>query len=211
MMDTITFILPSGAQVNPATYDLILKSFDAGLPEPKLNLITISGRDGALDLTDWAGEVRYENRAVKIAFRDMNENGYQPMLSLIYDRKIKIIHSVDDDYYYYGRCKKAEVETRRHVTDIELEFICDPYRLSVEPTTVTKSISEMPVILQAQRMSAVPSITLTDSCSITFKGVTKSLSAGTHTVPEFVITREGSIMTASGAGTITITWTEGVI
>lgn len=211
MIDTVTFILPSGAQVSPATYGLILKSFDAEVPKPKLNMISISGRDGSLDLTEWAGEVRYENRKVNIAFLDMQGDAYIPMLNMIYRGECKIIHSVDDDYYYLGRCVSAEPRTRRHVTDLELEFSCQPYRLSVEPTTVERSVSESPIFLQAERMSAIPLITLTADCTITFGGVTKSLEAGSHTVPEFVITKAGGSMIISGSGTITITWTEGVI
>lgn len=211
MMDTVKFVLASGVEVDPEDYGLLLKSFDASVPEPKLNLISVSGRDGALDLTDWAGELRYDNRTVNIGFRDMNENSYLSMLQLIYSEKLKIIHSADDDYYYFGRCKSAVPKTRRHITDIELEFVCEPYRLSVAPTTVTKAVSAFPVSIQAQHMSVIPQITLTDACSLTFNGVTKSLAAGTHTVPEFVITRTGGNMAASGSGTITIIWTEGVI
>lgn len=211
MIDTVKFILPSGVEVNPSTYGLILKSFDAEAPKPKLNMISITGRDGSLDLTEWAGEVRYENRTVNIAFRDMQETAYVEMLNLLYHSECKIIHSVDDDYYYLGRCVSAEPKTRRHITDLELEFSCHPYRLSVEPKTVEKPASEETIYLRAAGMSVIPTITLTDACSITFSGVTKSLSAGTHTIPEFVITREGSNMIVSGSGTITITWTEGVI
>lgn len=211
MIDTVKFILASGVEVDPATYGLILKSFDAEAPKPKLNMISISGRDGSLDLTEWAGEVRYENRNVNIAFRDMQGIAYVEMLNLIYHSECKIVHSVDDDYYYIGRCVSAEPKTRRHVTDLELEFSCQPYRLSVEPTTIEESVSANPIFLQAEGMSAVPLITLTDACTITFGGVTKALSAGALTVPEFVITKEGGNMIVSGSGTITIQWTEGVI
>lgn len=211
MIDTVKFILPSGVEVNPATYGLILKSFDAEVPKPKLNMISISGRDGSLDLTEWAGEVRFEDRKVNLAFRDMQGDAYIPMLNLIYHSKCKIIHSADDDYYYLGRCVSAEPKTRRHVTDLELEFSCQPYRLSVEPTTVEESVSADPIFLQTEGMSVIPEITLTNDCDVTFGGVTKSLEAGTHTVPEFVITKIGGNMTVSGSGTITIAWTEGVI
>lgn len=211
MIDTVKFILASGVEVNPSSYGLILKSFDAEAPKPKLNMISISGRDGSLDLTEWAGEVRYENRKVNIAFLDMQGDAYVQMLNLIYRGECKIIHSVDNDHYYFGRCVSAEPKTRRHVTDLELEFSCQPYRLSVEPTTVEKSVTQSPFFLQAARMSAIPEITLTAACSVTFGGITKSLSVGTHTIPEFVITKEGGEMTVSGSGRITIQWTEGVI
>lgn len=212
MIENVTFILPSGAQIIPEDYGLILKSFEAPGPKAKLNLINISGRDGSLDMTDWAGETRYEDRHLKIAFRDMQGDEFGPMLDKIHGQRCKIIHSTDNTLYYLGRCSDVDIETRRHVTDIELSFTCSPFRMSTVKTTVTRTVtSGLSIPLKAKRMSAVPTITLTAACSVTFDGATKSLAAGTHTVPEFVITRTEKSMAVSGSGTITIQWTDGVI
>lgn len=211
MMENITFIFASGKIVMPEDYGLILKSFDASEPEPKLNLISISGCDGSLDLTNWAGETRYENRTVNIAFRDMRGENYTDMLNEIYREPCKIRYSADDEWYYSGRCVSAKPTTRDHVTDLELEFTCHPYRMSFSPTVVSGNVSSSPFSLKARQMSAVPQITLSASCSVTFKNVTKSLAAGTHTVPEFVITKTASNMAVTGSGTISIQWTDGVI
>lgn len=212
MIENITFVLPSGEQVIPEDYGLILKSFEAPPPKAKANLISIAGRDGDLDLTEWAGETRFENRSVKMAFRDMQGEEYSPFLDKIHGAQCKIIHSVDNTLYYSGRCVSAEAKTERHVTDVELEFSCHPYRLFIEPKIVSETVTNnLSIPLKAKRMSAVPTITLTAACSVTFDGITKSLTAGTHTVAEFVITRTQKSMTVSGSGTITITWAEGVI
>lgn len=212
MIENVTFVLPSGAQVIPEDYGLILKSFDAPPPKAKTNLIPISGRDGDLDLTEWAGETRFENRSVKMAFRDMQGEEYSLLLDKIHGAQCKIIHSVDSTLYYFGRCVSAEAKTERHVTDVELEFSCYPYRLLIEPKTITKTVtSGLSIPLKAKRMSAVPTITLTAACSVTFDSITKSLAAGTHTVPEYVITTTEKSMSVSGSGAITVTWTEGVI
>lgn len=212
MIENVTFILPSGAQIIPEDYGLILKSFEAPGPKAKLNLISISGRDGSIDLTDWAGETRYEDREVKISLRDMRGEEYGPMIDKIHGQKCKIIHSVAPDLYYLGRCEDADVKTRRHVTDIDLSFTCFPFRMFVPQTTVTKTVtSGLTIPLKAKRMSAVPTITLTAACTLTFDSVTKSLAAGTHVIPEYVITKAEKTMSVSGSGTITIQWTDGVI
>lgn len=211
-MENVTFILPSGAQIIPEDYGLILKSFEAPGPKAKLNLINISGRDGSLDMTDWAGETRYEDREVKIAFRDMRGDEYGPMLDKIHGQHCKIIHSVDNTLCYIGRCSDVDIETRRHVTDIELSFICFPFRMYTANTVITKTVtSGLTIPLKAKRMSAVPTVTLTDACTLIFDSVTKSLAAGTHVIPEYVITKAGKTMSVSGSGTITIQWTDGVI
>lgn len=212
MIENVTFVLPSGAQIIPEDYGLILKSFDAPPPKAKANMISIAGRDGDLDLTAWAGETRFEDRKVQISFRDMQGEEYSLLLDEIHGQKCKIIHSVDNSLYYFGRCIEADAKTRRHVTDIDLVFSCHPYRMTVVPKTIEKTVtSGLSIPLKAKRMSAVPTITLTAACSVTFDGVTKSLTAGAHTVPEFVITQAEKNMTVSGSGSITVSWTEGVI
>ena len=212
MIENITFVLPSGEQVIPENYGLVLKSFEAPPPKAKTNLISIVGRDGDLDLTDWAGETRFESREVKMAFRDMRGEEYSPMFDKIHGAVCKIIHSVDNTLYYSGRCINADAETKKHVTDVELEFSCAPYRLYTQPTIITKSVtSGLTIPLKAKRMSAVPTITLTAACTLTFDSVTKSLAAGTHVIPEYVITKAEKTMSVSGSGTITIAWTDGVI
>lgn len=212
MIENITFVLPSGEQVIPEVYGLILKSFEAPPPKAKANLISIAGRDGDLDLTEWAGETRFENRIVKMAFRDMRGEEYSPFLDKIHGAQCKIIHSVDNTLYYLGRCISAEAKTERHVTDVELEFSCHPYRMLIAKKQVSIQVfNSASIQLKARRMSAVPTITLSSSCSITFNSVTKSLESGTHIVPEFVITKEQKTMSISGYGTVTVTWTDGVI
>lgn len=212
MIENVTFVLPSGAQVIPEDFGLLLKAFEAPPPKAKLNLVNVTGRDGSLDMTDWAGETRYEDREVKISFRDMRGEEYGPMLDKIHGQRCKIIHSVDNGLYYIGRCEDADIKTRRHVTDVDISFTCYPYRMFIANTAVTKTVtSGLTIPLKAKRMSAVPTITLTAACDVTFDSVTKSLTAGTHTVPEFVITQTEKTMSVSGSGTITITWTDGVI
>ena len=79
-------------------------------------------------------------------------------------------------------------------------------------TVITKTVtSGLTIPLKAKRMSAVPTVTLTDACTLIFDSVTKSLAAGTHVIPEYVITKAGKTMSVSGSGTITIQWTDGVI
>lgn len=212
MMDNVTFILPSEERVIPKYYGLILKTFDAPGPKAKLNLISITGRDGSLDMTDWAGETRYEDREVKISFRDMRGQDYAHVLNKIHGQRCKIIHSADTSLYYLGRCEDADIKTRRHVTDIDLSFTCFPFRMFTSKTAVSETVTNgLSIPLKARRMSAIPTITLTAACDVTLDGVTKSLAAGAHTVPEFVITQTAKNMTVSGAGTITIQWTDGVI
>lgn len=214
MIDTVFFEFPSGEVVNSADYGLILKSFDAPEPGVKTHRVQVDGADGELDMTEWAGVVRFESRIVTVAFRDMQSEGYKRLVNQLLGRNCKIILSSDPDWYFYGRCDEAGSNTRKRVTDTPLVFTCQPYKLRKYPTQIKQTVDATngtQILLKALRRSAIPTISLTAACTLTFDGTSYSLAAGTHTVPGIVITDSPKTMTVTGSGNITITFEEGVI
>ena len=49
-------------------YGLILSRKYIESPKPKLEIIDLPGADGVLDMTDYFGDVKYENRELKFEF-----------------------------------------------------------------------------------------------------------------------------------------------
>ena len=49
-------------------FSLILTSKTIGTPTPKTEIIDIPGGDGVLDLTEFFGEVKYNNRQLSFEF-----------------------------------------------------------------------------------------------------------------------------------------------
>lgn len=112
-------------------YGLYLVSYDSPPPKPRIYRATIEGRDGTLDMSEWEGRqaVRYNDRQVKISFRDLGQNA-QAFMAEMLGRKFYIHFDDDPDHYYRGRCEQIDSETRQHVTNMDCLFVCHPFRYS---------------------------------------------------------------------------------
>lgn len=116
-------------------YGLIMVEYDAPPPTPKIYRVSIEGRDGTLDLSEWEGyqQVRYNDRNVSVKFRDMNSRANADLfVRKILGKKVYIHFDDDPDYYYRGRCESANVVTRQHVTNISLVIACNPFKYYVQ-------------------------------------------------------------------------------
>ena len=109
-------------------YGLYLVEYDDPPPKPKIYRVNIEGRIGSLDMSDWSGDIRYNDRQVKIKFRDMTGMKVNEFVNAIYGYRVEIVFDDDVDHIYEGRCESFEISTRKHVTDAELTFTCNPFR-----------------------------------------------------------------------------------
>ena len=211
MMDYVYFERDDGRVFRPLDHGLLLKSFSAPMPTPKVYRETVEGLDGDLDMTEWAGEVRYNTREVAVDFRDMSARMYNLLTNFLHGRKVKIFHSWDLDHYYYGRCEEADLKTERHVSDLDLTFICHPYRRAVLPTYVSQSFTGSgSIILSSARETVCPQITASAPMTLRDGNNIHSISASTVTIPTFLITDTPRTISVTGTGTLTFTWTDGV-
>lgn len=210
MMDYIIFEDERGRQLRPHELGIYLKSFSAPPPEPKIYREAIDGADGEVDMTEWAGEIRYNTRTVTIDYRDMAETQMNNVVNFLHGRRVKIIHSRDLEHYYEGRCDKADVQTKKRVTDASLTFTCFPYRRAVHETRITKTVNgTSDILLQAVRESVIPTITTTAQMTLQYEGATYSAKAGTFVSPDIVATDVPKTLTVKGTGKITLTWRDG--
>lgn len=109
-------------------YGIFLVNYDAPPPEPKIYRVDIEGRSGSLDMTEWAGDVFYNDRTVTVKLRDMLSRKSEIMNALL-GRRCRVQFDVDDpEYYYEGRCESIKEQTRRHVSDMTLTFVCHPFK-----------------------------------------------------------------------------------
>ena len=212
MMDRVYFRLASGKVITPyETYGIFLKAYDAPPPAPKVFMVDVEGADGAVDMSEWSGDVKYENRPVSVQLLDTIGN-YKSLLNSISGRKCDIWFSNDTLHYYTGRFTNSTASTRRHITDIEIEFTCEPWKLSKAVTKVTSAVSSNTQLsLKAERKPCIPKVTLTQACTLTWDGEAHQLQAGEHTPYWLVVTDERKTLTVNGSGNITLEWRDGVI
>lgn len=211
MIDTVRFENDAGKIFRLTDYGLLLKSFSAPEPAAKTYRETLDGADGDLDMTEWAGVIRYETRAVTIEVRDMTDQWWRELVNFLHGRNVKITHSQDEEHYYYGRAQ-AEHETGDRVTDVRISAICQPYRMRHEETVITRQVSGSDIVyLEAGRQPVTPTVTVDAEINLEYEGTGITLTPGTHTIRDLIITDNPVQVTINGTGTITFAWRDGVL
>lgn len=198
---------------------LILAPFTPAPAEPQTNFLQIPGRDGLLDLTEANGEVKFNAREFVFTFT------VAPGDTLTFDERVSVVSNAlnglrckitldrDPDYYWLGRCAVSEYEQDRNIGQIEVTATVDPYKLKQNTTVVSSSLSsaQKSVTLQNGRMSVVPTIDCTGTCTVVFGETTHSLKAGTHRIPAIRLVEGKNTLKVSGTGKITLTYQEGAL
>lgn len=215
MIDTVVFENVYGERLIPHQRGIWMKYHDAPPPKPKILRFELDGMDGALDMTEWAGETKFESREVTIGFKDMTARFYEELTQFCLGRMVKIMFSDDPNYYFYGRGESDSKTTRRRITDGDITFICDPYRMARAETVFSKSYSNSTsVSLKAKRKSVIPYFTFSKTSTLTWNGTTYSdIPKTQHEISGIVVTDRAATLTvaASGSATVEIKWRDGIL
>ena len=67
-MDISTFNDSEFGEIHTSSYGLVLSKKTIEAPSPKLETVDIPGADGKLDMTEYFGDVKYNNRKIKLEF-----------------------------------------------------------------------------------------------------------------------------------------------
>ena len=194
---------------------LLLTSKEIGSPHVKENKIDIPGGDGSIDQTDFFGEPKYEDVQHKFEFTTIEPQSdflsqYSQVKNAIHGKKVRIILDDDPTFFYLGRCHVSSFTSSKGIGTIKVECECEPYKYKLNKTVVTQAVSGSKVItLTNARKRAVPSITTTAAMTIAFGDGTWTTSAGTYTIPELELVEGDNLVSVTGTGSITFTWTEG--
>ena len=201
-------LILSGVLIPPAT--------------PKTNYVDVPGADGAVDLTEALGEVKYNDRdGCKFTFSmnpadDLSEAAWEAkkteVSNLLNGRKFNITLDKDPDYYYTGRITVSEYLSNRRHRQIVVTGRLSPWKWKQNKTVVTHNLTagENTVILRNGRKSVVPVIECTDhNTVVVFGDFTKTMSAGTHKFLDICFKEGNNTLKLSGTGSVTITYQEG--
>ena len=112
---------------------LILASKTIGTPSPKTETIGIPGGDGVLDLTEYFGDVKYENRPLSFEFSTMVPRSEFPSVfsavqNALHGRKLPIIDDEDPEWFYTGRISVSEWKAEKNIGKLTIDCDCEPYR-----------------------------------------------------------------------------------
>lgn len=193
-------------------WDLLMTNKSIPDAEPKTKEVDIEGANGKLDLTEWTGEVLFNNRTLTFTFDifDSPSNWWplkRKISNYLHGKKLKIVLDQDEDYYYYGRCKVTDFSNETTVAHITIECDCDPFIYKKEVTTKTITGTGVLTLTNA-RKSVMPTITTTGSMQFIFEGKTFNVN-GTLQTPDIILKEgENIIEVTSGTGTLTVTYQE---
>ena len=201
-----------------ADYGLIVAPYAIPMPEPQMNFVEIPGRDGALDLSEAFGTVRYADRVIELTLyaRAPFDSLVSTFASDVHGRRMNMIFDRDPTFYYDARMTIEDVERHWGYCELSLECRVKPYKLEHFETAITVlPTGNATVTLTNSRMPVVPTITTSAEMTLTFTiaGVvyTIHLATGSHVVPSLVLMEGETEIDISGTGSITFTYRKGAL
>ena len=201
-----------------ADYGLIVAPYAIPMPEPQTNFVEIPGRDGALDLSEAFGTVRYTDRIIPLTLyaRAPFDATLSAFAADVHGRRMSVIFDRDPTYYYDARVTVEDVERHAGYCELSLKCRAKPYKLEHFETTITVLPSgNTTVTLANTRMPVVPMITTSAEMTLTFTvaGVvyTINLSSGSHVIPSLVLIEGDTEVEITGTGLITFTYRKGAL
>lgn len=126
--------------------NLILSAVSIPPAKAKTNFVEIPAADGAVDLTEALGEVKFADRdGVKITFTmnpagDLSESAWEAkkteVSNLLNGKRCKVRLDKDPDYFWQGRCSVDEYNSDRRIRQIVVGAKFAPYKLKKDVTRV---------------------------------------------------------------------------
>ena len=207
-----------GTKWTRADYGLIVAPYAIPMPEPQTNFVEIPGRDGALDLSEAFGTVRYADRIIPLTMyaRAPFDSMISAFAAEVHGRRINVIFDRDPTFYYDARFTLEDVERHAGYCELSLKCRARPYKLEHFETTITVlPTGSATVTLTNSRMPVVPTITVSAEMALAFtidgKDYSVTLPAGTHTVPALVLSEGDTKIGITGTGRITFTYRKGAL
>ena len=195
-------------------FSLILSQKTISAPSPKVESIEIPGGDGVLDLTDFFGEVKYNNRELTFEFscivpQDEFLDLFSRIQNAIHGQKMQIVLDDDPEWYYIGRVTVPEWKTEKSIGKLTIECDCEPYKVKIAETVISATVDgETTVILPNSKKTVVPTIDITGEISLTFGTNFYTLSEGVYDLPAVRLATGNNEILLSGAGTASFRYRE---
>lgn len=198
-------------------FSLILSHKEIGTPTPKTETIEIPGGDGVLDLSEFFGEVKYNNRQLMFEFstiipKDEFLTLFTRVQNALHGQRMQIVLDEDADWYYTGRISVSPWKAEKNIGKLTIDCDCDPYKLKNTVTKVSQNVTSSATIkLTNSRKRVVPTITTNAQMTIAFGNYRGTFNAGTFVIPELELHEGENTVTVTGTGNIAFSYREGAL
>lgn len=198
---------------------LILNSKEIGAPQVKTQKINIEGADSALDLTDFFGDVKYEDVTHRFNFSTIVPQAdflsqFSTIKNALHGRKMRIVLDDDPLFYYFGRLSVSKFTNEKNIGIISVEADCEPHKYKIDKTVAKLTVNgNSTAQVPNSRKPVVPevSIEVTGSIRIVYQGNIWDLGSGSYTLPELELAEGDNEITLAGVGTVTLTYQEAML
>ena len=196
-------------------FSLIRTSMEIGTPKPKTRIVDIEGADGEIDLTEYFGDVNYNNRQLTFEFETIKrQDEFMKLFSIIqnaiHGKRMKVQISDDPDFYYIGRITVSEWKADKRTGKLTIEVDAEPYKLKNSITTIAKSINGTEYVdCYNLRKRVSPTVTVEAETTLEYGSYTATIAAGIYTMSEIIFTEGENLLKVTTNGLITITYQEG--
>lgn len=195
-------------------FSLILSQKTIGTPSPKVETVDIPGGDGVLDLTDFFGEVKYNNRNLSFDFAtkvppEQFMDLFSRVQNALHGQKMQIILDDDAEWAYMGRITVSEWKAEKNIGKLTIDCDCEPYKNKLADTVVSRAVDGTEtVVLYNSKKIVVPTIDITGNVNLTFGTNYWALSEGRYDLPAVQLVNGENTILLEGTGTVTFTYRE---
>lgn len=193
-------------------------------PSVVANFIDVPGRrKGPLDLsaTLTDGDPVYDSRTLTATFetsegtRLEREERISAMVNGLDGWRVDIILPDDPERYITGRVSVAKVYNDLAHASVIVTAVCEPWHYNVTETTVVLTAAETAQtagIINVGRLAVVPTVTISGgSVNLAVGGFSWALTSGVYALPDLLLKHGTTVITYSGAGTMTLAYREAVL
>lgn len=177
------------------TYGLALDSYSDKPPTQKTTLVTIPGRDGALDLSEWlTGTPLYSDRTITCTLYPLDTEDWQDierrlteLRSFLHGRRYPFSLSWDPEYTYVGRWTLTTQTLDDQTVAIKLQAICEPYKSRGTKAYILNGELGKTYIIDGPAKQTAPLIECQTQTIISINGISAMLEPGMWTNQSLVL------------------------
>ena len=134
--------------IHTGSFGIYLSKVTIGTPSPKKFMVDIPGADGSLDMTDYFGGVKYDNRKLTFIFTFPQRgnqllNVYSDFLNAVHGKRYdSIILDDDNQFHYAGRVTVGNL-AKASLSKVTVECECEPYKYSNTRKVITLNVDSV--------------------------------------------------------------------
>lgn len=171
----------------------ITEGVETNPPEVKTVTVDIPGGDGSIDLSEFNGDVRYNDRTM--TFPLLMQAASNADMSRVKTDLARTFHgqrdaftlSWDPGYTYTGRASISGFETVGHTAVMTLEITADPYKYGGTQTWHVNAAGGVAVIIPCGRRRWCPTFQVQRDTLVSFKGTGWTIPPGASRITDLYL------------------------